>query len=480
MTSFSRRVLEGTGVLTASGVAARFLSFLTAPILTRVLGPEPYGTAALLGTIVALGTTLALLGIDMAYMRFAFQGGEEQRRQAEIYCWRFALTGAAIAGLAGGFFWWLAGGSWVGAHYPFAYFVALATVLSVMSTMASTRSRLRDEYSWMAIVAVISAIISAAVSVCLSLFLRADAWALLLGVLAGSATTVTMLGIPPLAMLETSSGISRAEKIAIFSLGVSGSVTAPVHWLIFSSDRWFIASYADTAAAGIYAMAAQIALLGSMLNNSITMTWFPEISRMNSEQQSSSIGAIWVNCARMIALMALAWVAVSAAGGDIIRLLAAPSFHSASAYVPWLAGGVFFNGVCSVLTSSMFLMNRMIYVAFTWMAGGLVCLALYFVFTNEMGAIGAAIAQCLTFFFMAVVLHLISRRILSVPLPWMQLGAIAVLTAIAVLLMSPPWSAFPITSLAMKAPVGLAFSIVVGMIVDRQIVTRYARRWGPA
>ncbi len=475
MTSFSRRIFEGTGVLTASGIAGRFLAFITIPILTRALGPEPYGLAALLVTAVNLGTTMALLGIDLAYLRFALQGDGDRRRGIEHFCWQFAIGGAVAAALLCASAWWIAGGGWAANHRPYSYFVLAAIILTVMATMASNRARLLGKYYGVAVATVIAAAVSAAVSVCVALFWRADAWALLFGALAAPAATIAILRIPPLTSLLNASGISRSEKLAVISLGLSSSVTAPVYWLISSSDRWFVAALAGSVQTGIYVMAAQVASVGLVLNASITMTWFPEIGRVFDEHNSSSITAIGLNCGRIIALMAVTWVAVSAAGGDVIRLLAAEPFYPASAYVPWLAAGVLFYGVGNLFVSSMFLAGKMRYVAAAWLAGGLVCLLQYYLLTNWLGPLGAAIAQFLTYLFIALTVYLVSRRVLPLPLPWLRLGAVAALTTLSVLLMNVPWASSPVMSLAMKAPAGMALCLVVATIMVPEFIAQVVR-----
>jgi O-antigen/teichoic acid export membrane protein len=465
MSSFGRRVFEGTTVLTLSGFGGRLLGFATVPVLTRVLGPEPYSIAALLNTAGALGAIVALAGIDMAYLRFAFQGGNEQQQRIERLCWNFALTGAVAAGLLGSIAWAAVGSGWVSGHRPFSFFVFATIVLSSVMTMAGSRARILGRYNRLAFATVIAALISAAASLCVGLLWRADVWALLSAALAGPAAMIAILGIPPLAGLLRPSGLARDEKMAVIGLGLAGSITSPVYWLIFSLDRWFVVAFAGPAEAGIYVMAAQIAAIGMVLNSSVVAAWFPEISQEFDRHDCRAMTMIGDNCARIIALMAVAWVAVSAAGGDIIRLIAAEAFHSAGAYVPWLAAAVLFHGISNVFVSSMFLARKMRLVAAAWLAGGAVGLLLYYVLTAAMGPVGAAIAQMLALLSITLIQYFMSQRIMPLPLPWIRLGVVALLALVSVVIMSVPWANSPMLSLAMKTFPGLTLAAATTVII---------------
>lgn len=77
--------------------ASKIFMLVSAPILTRELGPSPYGAVAILVTVTALAATVALVGQDMSYACFFFSGSSEEGRAVERFCWRFTM-GAACAG----------------------------------------------------------------------------------------------------------------------------------------------------------------------------------------------------------------------------------------------------------------------------------------------------------------------------------------------------------------------------------------------
>lgn len=465
--SFTRRVITGTGIIALSGAATRLFSFFTVPILTRLLGPEPYGVAALAGTIVSLGTTLALLGVDMGYARFFLQGEPAHQNGVERFCWRFAFRNAfwvAILSLLG---WYFLGQRWVPRDYQFvAIFSFLAIVLGATVIMATTRVRLSGNYRKIAIAQVSGALVLVAVNLLVAVMWRRDAYALLLGTLCASVATLIILGLPGKKSMSVKSlDIPVGIKRAVLKFSVAGSITAPMYWVISSSDRWFLAEYASSASIGIYSVAVSVATFGLMINNGLTLTWFPEISRIYADQNSASLALIGRLWQRMTVGLSMVWLIVSGAGGDVLRLMAAPQFHQGAYYIPWLAGGVFFYGLASLANTAFFLAGQMGKVALLWILGAIVSLGLNFWLVPNLAAQGAALTQCVSYGAIAVGIIAASRKILPLPVEWGRLVLSLAMVMVAGVIMSYQWFDNPLLSLLSKIPFGLLLTFLVGSLI---------------
>jgi len=72
--------------------------------------------------------------------------------------------------------------------------------------------------------------------------------------------------------------------------------------------------------------------------------------------------------------MAIIWLAVAAAGGDLVRWMANERFHGAAACVPYVAGGVFFYGVLHLANTGLLLVKQLKWAALWWLVGGALCL----------------------------------------------------------------------------------------------------------
>jgi O-antigen/teichoic acid export membrane protein len=158
--------------------------------------------------------------------------------------------------------------------------------------------------------------------------------------------------------------------------------------------------------------------------------------------------------------MALVWFGVVAVGGEVLRLLTDPRFHSASVYLPWIAGGVFFYGCYHVGTTGLFLSRSLKWSAFISAVVGAFSLLANTVFIPEYGANAAALVRCLSFALLASAVFLIAQLKHSIPLPMGRL-AIAILPLVAVgWRMYTRWDDSEVVSFLLKLPVLTAVILV--------------------
>jgi O-antigen/teichoic acid export membrane protein len=469
--SLARTVLGGTGIITAAGFAGRLFGLVSSPILTRVLGPTPYGEVALVGTVTSLATTLALFGVDMSYARFYFSGSPDESAAVERFCWRFTMaTSLCVSFLAAAAWWWLAPRA--GQPSGYAVMVGAGIFLGAVNAMGSLRRRVRGGYTRIAASIAAGSGIGMVLAIVIALSIRRDAWALLVGTAGGVAASIAILGLPGKAMLRGSLGLSRTHQWDVVRLGLTSMVTAPMFWLMNSADRWFLGIWKGEGELGVYAFAGSVGMIGLMLNSAITMTWFPEMNRAYEamgEDASSSIGRMW---ARLVASLLVVWVAVSAAGGDVLRLFSDPRFHGGVPLVPWLAGAVFFYGVALLANTGLFLRKDLTPVVGWWVAGAAANVALNAALVRPLGAIGAAAAACLGFALIAAGVTWSSQGRFRLPIPWGRLSAAGGIAIGGIAILYVPWAASPLTSLLLKLPAGAVCALMLMMVVAPDWVRR--------
>ena len=466
--TLSRRVTSATAQLTLSNASVRLLSLATMPVLTHLLTPSAYGTAAMAGTVIALVSVLGLAGMDMSYVRAYREHSTGVGQAIELFAWRYALGAGIVSGV-------VVTASWQTVADTFALpgylggLLAVGILLNLASTMSQARARINDRYRAMSRSVVISGVGVAIISLGTAQWWRQDELPLILSVIAGYLLPVLILGGPSITQLGTSSGLSLKERLSVLTIGIAGTVTAPVYWVISSSDRWFLGYFENATSVGIYSMGYSVAVMGMAVNNAVISVWAPETVKEFQCDPDRALILLGRMAERLLAGFACVWLAVTAAGGDLIRLLAAPTFHSATAVVPFLAAAVLFHGMTHLANAIFLQMKRLERTVWIWVGGGLLSIVLNMTLIPLFGILGAAISQTASFCAIAVGMTVGAQHLCPLKVSGNRLACILGGILLMAILMFPAWTDRPITSLLLKLPVGLAVSFAVLSVIAPEL-----------
>ncbi len=472
--SITKRVFGGTALITLARGSVRLLAIFAAPILTAILGPGPYGVMALLTTASSLATTIALLGIDMSYARYFFGENKKTNLAVEQFCWRFALLMSFISALAACLFYWQLGvfADDNGTNGYLLILLGLAIVAGVIRILSETRIRLRGRYKIISIAIFLSGLCGTVSTILLALYWRQDVWPLFVGAVVMVLVNIVILGLPSIKEFTKPFPMDEINRWQIISLGLPGVFTALMYWLQISADKWIIASYVDTRALGIYSFSSNLALVGLMLNSAITLTWFPEATRAHSENKDTAkyiLGRLW---ARLTVGLMIVWLIITIFGGDVLRLLADPQFHSGAKYIPWIAGGVFFYGVSSLANTGLLLSESLKPAAVWWLLAGTLNVSLNIIFIPVGGVLAAAIINFACFAFAAIGVMIVAQRRYALVISWYSLFGIGIIVAVTGMFMNNLWHENYLMSIALKIP----FAMITTLVCIRLIAPDWFKR----
>jgi O-antigen/teichoic acid export membrane protein len=330
--------------------------------------------------------------------------------------------------------------------------------------MVQVRALLIGRHRALALVTAVAGVIGSAASIGIAIW-RRDALALLLPLLLSYLIPILLLRTPRVGELCRPSELTWSEGAALVKIGVAGVVTAPMYWLLSSSDRWFLERFHGPDAVGVYSIGYSVAIVGMMINVPVMGVWQPEAAREYEEDQARARVTLGRLMSRLIAAMAVVWLAATAAGGDVVRWFANERFHSGATYVPYIAGGVFFYGVLRLATTGLLVAKQLKWAALWWLAGGLVCVVLNLVLVPRYGGVGAAITQTASFGFIAMGILATAQAKFYVHLDSIRLGAIMLALLIVGICMAPSWHDVAPLSLLMKLPVGVIVTLAVAAII---------------
>ena len=458
--SLTRHILTSSAQLTIANAVARAAGIISLPLLTHWLAPAAYGEAALASTLISLVSVIGLMGMDMSYARSFLSRTPPNGMQVETFCWRFAVLAALVAGTAAAIAWWMHAWNASASMPGLALLVFVGASGSLLLAMAQTRSRLHGRHARLAVAVAIGGIAATAITLALARWLVADERALVAGYVTAYVLPILIMGIPGWRQLRAGSGLEPGARKAVLLVGLPGVVTAPMYWILSSSDRWFLQASTGAEVVGVYAVACTFGQLGMMVNSALLAIWLPEATRLHESDAEDSDQQLAQLIVRLILMMAIICMGVSILGSDMLRWLSAEKFHQAVSVVPTIAVGVFFYGCYHIARTGMFLRRSLGKAAFVSIAGAVFSLGANALLVPKYGMKAAAVTQAVSFAVIAASVMFLSQRHHPLPLPmWRLLGGVFLL----LLLLGVSSQLHPITSLY-TAVVKLAF-IVMGILL---------------
>lgn len=479
--SLVKQIISSTAQLTITNAVLRLISLLTLPLLTSFLTPEAYGISALVGTMVSLIAVIALSGMEMSYVRsYHAQKTLFEKNSVECFAWRFAIGATLLAGLASVLIWKLIAVRLLELPEYLTGIVTIGVILSLINTMAQARARIKSQQRKMVNALLVSGILSPAITVFLAWAWRQDELPLIIGALSASLITLLMLGIPSITMLSKESGLTKLQREAIIRIGLSGVLTSPLFWVITSMDKWMLGYYLGPYPVGIYSLGASVATMGYMLNNALTWSWLPEVSKAYEDNQTTAKQQLGRLSGILIAALALVWLLITMLGGDAIRLLAEKRFHAAADIVPYIAGAVFFHGVLHIANAGLFVKSKLHYGLWWWTAGGVMCVIFNVMIIPVMGMLGAAIVQLCSMALISLGILFVSQRLFGINMQYLRLLVMLTTIFICGLIFREQWSQSALISILSKIPVVIFIAILLlRHAVGNELFHVYLRKFKP-
>jgi O-antigen/teichoic acid export membrane protein len=464
--SLGRQIASATFQLSLSRLVVRSISLVSMPILTRLLSPDAYGTAAIAGTMITLISVVTLAGMDMSYARVYHSQSPPSGEIVELFVWRFTIGAAIFTASIFAITWSLIISKKMALPSYLSSLLGIGIIFCISDSMAKTRARLNNQYRAMAMSNVIAGLVAAGVSLGIAYWWRRNELPLILSMVVGYLIPVIALGVPNPSKLLQKSKLSQEEKLKIIKIGLAGSVTAPMKWVLSSLDRWFIGYFENPASVGIYSMGYNVGLMGMVVNNAVNSVWLPEASKLYEKDPDNARIQLGRLAESLITGYAIVWLAITAAGGDIIRLLASPQFHAATEVVPYIAAGVFFHGIYHLATTNLLLMKRLDYAMWWTLIGGGISVLLNLITVPMFGRLGAAISHSVSYAIIACGIFYCAYKKYPVKLNWKRLAFTMLIIIFLGKLMHDNWSPSPVISLIFKLPIGLAATYTIFWFVS--------------
>jgi O-antigen/teichoic acid export membrane protein len=419
MHSHLRRLLRTGAAYQVADAVAKLIALGLLPVYTRHLTRADYGTAELLLTVVILLSIVVRLGLGEAFVRFHFldEDAARRRRVARTATGVMLATTTLVAGAAA-----LAAGplseALLGSRHP-AEMRAAALGLWAFTNLELAYALLRvDERTRPYLLASLS---NVALTVGLTLWLVVGLDEGALGLLLGNfgASAIVLLGL----WWVLRDALGRPDGAELRPMLRFGLPTVPAEMSVFALffvDRLWLYRFESEGAAGLYSLSVKLAAAVIFTVRAFQYAWPPLAFSIVDDAEASRV---YARVATYYALVT-GWVVLllTLIGPWVVRLLAAPAFHSAYDALPWVALGWALYGLFLVLVAMAGRARVTVRNAPAALAGLVANVIGLALLVPPLGIAGAGIALCAAFLVMLAAMWALTRGLFRVDFEWGRLA----------------------------------------------------------
>lgn len=403
---------KDTVVYGVGGIFAQSISFFTIPIFTRIFSPAEYGVLEMIFSINSFLAAIIVVGMDSAQSMFFFKhkndGIESQARMiSAILQWRlfFGTTVVLFATISTPFLSIF----FFGGKLTFEYFaISFSSILfvQVLSQSADVMRLIYKPWSYISIT-VLQAVLSACLILTLTLIFKLG----IIGYLAGgliSAMTVAMFGCYKMRAYLDFSKIHFSWWPKLLRFGLPLLPAGLAMYFMNTADRWFINYYHGEEALGVFSVGAKFALIMALAVETFRKAWWP--IAMDSMYKEDGQLLFRTIAQLYIGLGSVAVLVLTVFSPILIQWMTGPKFHEAWPIIGLMAWQSLLYGFFLIASVGIWKSEKT-YLNLYLMAGSAVVgIFMNWLLVPPYGAIGAAVANVITYLVWIVSSMIISER----------------------------------------------------------------------
>lgn len=436
------RTTIASGIYIAGDGLARAVSLVLTVAYTHYLTPGNYGTLAVASTVLLLLPPILGLSISAATLRLWFESEERAARDRLVGATlAFLLVVATVAAAAIELLGDLGVLDFVpSAHYaPYLRYAMLTAYFSVFLDLPVTLLIARRRPKQVLALTVAGAAATLGTSLGLVVGLHEG----VVGVLranAISAAAMAVIGV--VVTLRMSHGRLRwAGDVVRPSLRYSVPLVPGLlaQWVLQVSDRPLLSHFVAAAAVGRYYLGYSIGAIAGLVVHGATRALQPLVTRdlkQGLDARVARTGTYWFGALTLVCLAIAVW------GSDLLYLVTAPRFHTATRIVPVVAAAHVAFAAYVIVGQGIFYGMRTRWLPALTGAAALVNVGLNVLLVPRWGIMAAAVDTAAGFTTLFVLFALHAHRVYRIDWEYLRWARI-VLAAVA---------AFGVASVAGQAP----------------------------
>ena len=420
-------LVSNTFLISIGTFGSKLLTFFMVRFYTEVLTPSDYGTADLIMQGANLLFPVISMGIVEGVFRFALGNPKKRRNIFSAGVWVITGGSAVLAAVTG--LTWS-----VDLFDDVLWLMAKYTIASCYHSLCAQFIRAQGKMALYAGQGILNTVLVIGLNI---LFLLVFKWGIIGYVLSTAVADILCSGFLVFKeklwqYLTVKPGKGLLAHMLRYSVPL---IPTTIFWWITSvSDRYMITAFLGSDANGIYAVAAKIPTLLTLMATIFLEAWqFSAIAESAGERKEhirfySKIWKIFMSA------MFLAGGVVIALSQWEIRVLSADEYYSAWQYIPLLSAAMIFSSFVT-FAGSIYVVEKKSLLSFgTSMAGAAVNILLNLILIpTELGIQGAVMATFSSYFLVFLIRSKNARKLLPFRLYSQRLTVNCMIMAIQII-----------------------------------------------
>lgn len=402
-------LIQNTLLLTLASFGSKFLSFFLVPLYTNVLSTAEYGVSDIITTSSTLLVYALTLHIGSAVLRFGIDKNEKSSR---VFIYGAKVDCVACVVLSVGIFvaYFFRLFEWEEYCYIFLWLIFVA---ETFETLANQYLRAIDKVQVMAISSLLGTALRLISNLFLLLVLKWGMFGYLISLVIGPAGAVlyAMAHILPLKKEEIVPEYEKKLHSDMIRYSIPAMFSQLGWWMNNSLDKYFVVWLKGAAVNGVYSISYKVPSVLSMICNIFGQAWgisaikdFDKDDTDNFFKNTYELyNFVLVICCSGLILMNV----------FIAKILFAKDFFEAWKYAPVLIIAMLFNGLSSFWGGIFNAVKKNGVIAWTTVTAGVINCIFNMILIPTFGAMGAATATLISFYFLWGLRYLSSRKYIN-------------------------------------------------------------------
>ncbi len=384
----------------------KLLAFVFVPFYTSVLTTAEYGISDLIVTIVTMLWPVFTVLINEAVMRFCLDQNEDKAQIVSVGFWLNVIGLAAMLLFSPLLFL-------VETLKEYYLFFVLYYCIYAVNSFLSYAARGLEKVKEFAFGGIVNTAVTILFNILFLLVFRFGVKGYLTGYMIGmgAASVWLLIRTEMYRYIFSIKKLDRqyAKEMVRYSIPlIPNSIS---WWINNSSDKFLVTYFCGVAVNGIYSVAYKIPSLLSVVSGVFMNAWqISAVENFGSEESRKFFSEIYRKYA---ALNIVCVSAITCFIQIICRILFLKDFYEAYLMAPFLVLGVSFQMMSAFLGTIYTAAKKTSMIFYTTLASAVANVGMNLIFIPVFGAVGAAMATCISYFINWLLRVVNSRKIMK-------------------------------------------------------------------